>query len=349
MGVSKGLQNQILNKKRMNKTEFYLLNVTESFEEFNFINNYYVITVICIVSSLFCLALILILLSIKANEKMLYLFKWKCLNDMLICILGSTIGNSMCNYCIDFSRNTLFAHIYRIFFLRYLSEILTGVSVMLEIFITYDRLCLIKGNQAVFANLKASYLYWSFFLINLVAYLPDVFVNQLEPLADGFYLRTSTLFGKSIYYNYYYLSLVTLLSFLTILIVTILNWQTYVVYKQFMANKVKISCVGPKQDTDSTKMIIVLNILFVFPRILFLIGTILPRIDNLNHIPYNPLTNTYRLVDYDLLLAVFGLNCLVIMYYNKKVKTRIVVILNRFCLKLRKSKNNSSSVVVTLN
>ena len=282
--------------------------------------------IICLISGLLNLAILLILLSLRTNKKMLCLLKWKCLNDMLICVLGSTIGSSMCNYCIDFSRNTLHVHIYRIYFLRYVSEVLTGASVMLEIIITYDRLCLIRGKQSVIVNMKAFFLYCSFLLISLLAYLPDVFVNQLEPLSDG-YLRSLTRFGSSIYYNYYYLILVTLLSFLAIVCVTVLNWQTYVVYKRFMANKNRINCVGSKQDTNSTKMIIALNIMFVVPRILFFLGTILPRIDNLKHILYNPITNTYRLVDYDLLLSAFGVNCLIIVYYNKKIKSKILLTL----------------------
>ena len=322
----------------MNAEELNLLNVTESFEEFNFINNYYLIPAICFVSGLFCLAIFLILLSLKTNEKMLCLLKWKCLNDMLICMLGSTIGSSMCNYCIDFSINTLYLHIYRIYFLRYLTEILSSASVMLEIFITYDRLCLIKGNQSGLANLKPFYFYCSSLIISLLAYLPDAFVNQLEPLSEGLYLRTLTSFGSSIYYNYYYLILVSLLSFLAIVCVTVLNSQTYVVYKRFMANKNRIGCARPKQDIDSTKMVIALNILFVAPRVLFLAGTILPRIDNLKHVLYNPFTNTYRLVDYDLLLAVSGVNCLVMVHYNKKIKRKIVLILKSSCLN-RISKN----------
>ena len=303
----------------------YLLNVTESFEEFNFINNYYLMPVICLISGIFNLAIFLTLLSLRTNKKMLCLLKWKCLNDMFICMLGSTIGNSMCNYCSDFIRNTLYVHIYRIYFLRYLTEVLTGASVMLEIFITYDRLCLIRGKQSVLANSKAFYLYFHFLLISLLAYLPDVFVNKLEPLSDRLYLRSLTLFGSSIYYNYYYLILVTILSFLTIVCVSILNWHTYLVFRRFVANKNRINCVGTKQDTNSTKMIIALNILFVVPRILFLLGTILPRIDNLQHLLYNPFTNTYRLVDYDLLLTAFGVNCLIILYYNTKIKKKILL------------------------
>ena len=247
----------------------FILNVSKSYEEFNFINNYYLIPFICVLSALLNLAIFFTLSSVKIDKNFLYYLKWKCLNDTLISMFGSTIGNSMCDYCVNFIYNSLIIHIYRIYFLRYFVEILSSTSCLLEILITYDRLCLINGTNGKFNKVKALYLYWFFFLFCMLLYLPEIFVYHLELQPDGLYSRLLTTFGLSIYYNYYYLFLIGLLSVMAIILVTVFNFQIYATYSKFLKNKNRINGFRSRQETNSTKMIVVMNVLFVVPMVYF--------------------------------------------------------------------------------
>ena len=310
----------------------YFVSVIQSYEDFSFISGYIVIPIICGISGLLNLIILVILMSLTLDQKAYDYLKYKSLNDMISCILAGSVTNALCTYCISYVFNTLGTLIYRVYFLRIFLEILYNTSIFCEIGLTYDRLCLIKGKTNWFIRMKVSYFYVVSLLLSLIIYLPEFMAFKITRFEDDIYMLSLTAIGNSTYYNYYYLILTGIQSFVSIICVTILNAQTFFSFKEFLRNKTtkqNIKKKKIKQENDTTKMIIILNFLFVISRIAFFIGTILPRVDNLNKIMYNPITNTYRYVQYYFLLSVYGINCLFVILYNKRIKNKLLTCLRK--------------------
>ena len=135
----------------LNNTD--LVNVSARLEMFIYISDYFVIPINAGISGSLNFFIVAILMTLKSELNTFSYLKYKSLNDMILCILIGSMRDCLCIHNFKYEYDTLFNHIYRVYFLNILFGILTNVSIIMEIGLTYDRLMLVRNIKNRFTKM----------------------------------------------------------------------------------------------------------------------------------------------------------------------------------------------------
>lgn len=143
------------------------------------------------------------------------------------------------NYAID--SNSIIAALYSIAIDNYLTSCLAVYSVLIELFLSIDRL-LILSNRLMLVNVSLRHAIICIALISLLFYLPVLFLQRIELTGDnedGSILVT-TSFGQTDFGKIIPTLLTVVRLFLILVCLFSINIVTLVKFKRYVSKKTKI-------------------------------------------------------------------------------------------------------------
>lgn len=221
-----------------------------------------VATVLRVESVFFNLCLLLLMLQLKLDKKMYSYFKLKtlakscgyilliiCHDELIVPIIqfpAAYVYNSNCSETWD---------LLKVNVLPIASKVLINLSMMIEIPMIYDRICMLKNKQNWFTRLKVRYTFCALIAFCAISFLPESFTVETDCVNGNQTLVNMTPFGRSDHYKYFfYISGAFKLIFVFLYLVIFIRVVYY--YKR--------SPPGLSDEHCLTKMVIAVGTLNIF-------------------------------------------------------------------------------------
>lgn len=175
---------------------------------------YYVATVLRVESIVFNLCLLLLMFILKLDKKMYRYLELKSTTKacgfILLLICDDELIVPMIQYPATYvyeSNCSKTWDIFKVQVLPIVSKILINVSMMTEVPMIYDRICLLKNTNDWLTHMKVRYTFCVMLAICCIFFLPEIFTIEIDCDNANQTLVNMTLFGKSKYYKlFFYIS-----------------------------------------------------------------------------------------------------------------------------------------------
>ena len=230
---------------------------------------------------------------------------------LFILIILNTIligyQNIGCNACPESRYASYSFKIYQLYFSQYLVNVLRVQMNFFEVLITYERYCVLKRTASGLTRVNLRFIFLISLLIALALQLPDVFIREIKySPAKNVYYFSFTAFGKTNFYFWYQVSILTIIRISTILSIIYLNIFNVIEYKNFIRNKLKMVKDTTKMHADHefTRMIIIGTSLYAFGLINITWSFIISQINLSNKIYYTAFQNLAIMVSQEILMLV---------------------------------------------
>jgi len=320
-------------------------NMIETLVTVTRIVGHYVIPSICVIGIFLNLICILVLARNKEfNQRMYKLLLFKIVIETLSLLIGVGFNDLICfKDCFSkYSTNYYLRLLYKI--LRIVAGNFFIVATLSEIGLNYDRYLMLKRKDNFFNKMKLRYLFLIYILIGFVLFFPEIFAYKYENVPIGnnnASIFDYSIFGESDIYSYYILVTITTYNFISIVIFTAMNIFLIIEYKKFIKRKttnvlyriatipqiilgqernhtIAISCNPKRSEINFTKMILILNIIFVLIRSINLIMIVLFRMDKLSHVKLLTIpTILARNISYLTVFSSYITNIFILTKFNK--------------------------------
>ena len=214
---------------------------------------YYVIPITALITSLAYIACGIVLWKMKLIKKTNYcLLFCKIINISLVSILFIGFQNNSCTYCPDRIYNTYFSQAYSQYCVKYIFHILAMSHAIIDIYMVYDRFCLLRNIQSILFMISPKYLYFITLLIPALLRFPDYLAYRIEysDLENAFYIALTPI-GKEKWYIFYRIALNVAFYGLSLTIFTIITIVNITDYKDWAHRKKKI--ISKKSDKKKIK------------------------------------------------------------------------------------------------
>ena len=176
-----------------------------------------------------------------------------------------------------------------------------------EVLITYERYCVLKRTQSGFTRVNLRYIFLISLLVTLLMQLPDIFTRNINySYSNNSYYFTLNSFGKSDFYFWYQILMMSFVRIVTIVAIIVLNIFNVIEYKKFIRNKIKMVKTSSKLNAEFVfaRMIIIGTSLFAFGLINITWSYILSQINLINEIYYTPFQNLSIMMSQQIMLLV---------------------------------------------
>ena len=306
---------------------------------------YYLIPIISAIGFVLNIFCIVNLLNIKFNQRMYRLLVIKIVFETITCLIGIGFQNVLCfKNCFSTLSSSVFFKTIGIM-ARFMGEVSFIGSSLSEIGLNYDRYLILVCKKNWFNQTKIRNVLFVYISIGIIMFIPECFAykasNEPKDSNDTFFDYSD--FGKSISFSYYILISLAIGNSTTIISLTIMNVFLILEYKRFIKKKISLVVVyklvvstqititanknkalkSKRSDICFTKMIIILNVIFVAVRLSDLISVILFRKDKINQFELNSVTVLYRDFNFLLIFLSYGLNALILFHFNKDFKENV--------------------------
>jgi hypothetical protein len=209
----------------------------------------YIFTIISVIGTI----LNLICLIVYANPKFkgdMYKYQLnKTVFEMATLAISMLLPFSNCSDCVS-----LGARIYRMYFMRIITNIVFTCAGFAEIGVTYDRLMLFKHNS-LFPRFKFLEFFFVTFFSSILMFVPQVIASRIEEVAPNVYAIVSTPVGASREFTIYSIFTFVVQNIVTFIILIMLNYLLYDEYGRYYKKKIKLLNVSEKSyKTDKSVM-----------------------------------------------------------------------------------------------
>lgn len=310
---------------------------------------HYVIPSICAIGVILNLTCITILIKNKEfNLRMYKLLVFKILIETISLLIGLGFNDAICfKDCFSEYSINYYLRIF-VLLLRIIAGSLFVSATLSEIGLNYERYLMLKRKINTFNKIELKYLFLVYILIGFAIFFPEIFAYKYEnvPKHNNNSIFDYSSFGESDLYSYYMVISITTCNFISIVIFTAMNILLIIEYKKFVKRKsafyfyritviphiifgddrnynssMTIAANPKRSEINFTKMILILNIIFVLIRSLNLIMVVLFRKDKLNHVQMlNVSTILTRNIGFLTIFISYTINIFILIKFNRDFK-----------------------------
>ena len=285
-----------------------------------------------IIAFLFNLLCILIMFAKEFKNKIYPNMQFKLFFKCILCSLNFYFRNTYCSFCTSAHYNTLVNHFFKIYLVKVTGLLLTFIIILIELSITYDRLCLLQNKTNSFTKKTIKSLVPIYLIISAILSSPELLKFRVQNKFDTVYERISTPLEKNLYlYSY---SLVTLIGvvlsgpFYSVLIGRVIHKFNQFVKTKKLQRSSNTNVKGNKISTRLTKIVIMSGINYIIAFGCLSTFGIIRNIEIYMGIAYNPYTILiFRFCFFFQYLSMF-INDMILITYDKNFKT---VFIRFFC------------------
>jgi len=295
-----------------------------SYIQFVELSSRYMLPSINGISFLFNLLILIIMLATKQQSKCYTYLKIKQVIIIIICLILVFNTSPGCAYCSEKTSNSLMSHIYELYLLRITIEISAFFLGTIEIKLTYDRFMILKNETNWITNAKNRNIVPIFLAISILVYSPEFFVytiHRVETNSNLYYELIFTEFGKSIYYNFYFMAVSVVAIILSIPVYMVLILLVVKKYRDFFRRRTSLLNGSIQNENRITKLVIMTGFASVTQVIIFLTATCLARLNLFKKYYYYLFSIVLRFGSLFGVPLLFVANGVIILYYDTNLKS----------------------------
>lgn len=259
---------------------YTMINTTNTTKINILVYNTILLPLICLMGITLNIICFLAILRPSFREK--YKFRYiivKLALDLFVCFTGAGFFDPDC-ILLCLVKNDLFSIGYSFYIKLYLTLIIYLISGFNEILLTHDR-NLILRNKTDFSNKKGHFKYVLIIeiILSLVITLHFWFAYTIKSNQDrpNQYFISFTDFGRTQFFKYYEISVITVTNSVSILILMLVSFKTIKAYKVFISRR-SVTQQNLAAEKRFTQMVGALSGLFLVVRIFYLLRGIIRTI-----------------------------------------------------------------------
>jgi hypothetical protein len=219
----------------------------------NTIGNIYIIPSICVIGFVLNITCLILLTDKSLKGNIYKYFILKTLSELIRVILGSMFPIVFCNNCATFQ--TQFSQVFRVYIISYGASVMSTISILSEIALTYDRLVIFKIKKKYFPHLKYKPACTAILLIGIFLFFHLLFVNRVVeiPNQPGRFRTISTEFGSTSLANYLTIIITCIQSFGGFFALISLNISLLIEFQKYKKSRQHIIGRFNKNLIEKTK------------------------------------------------------------------------------------------------
>ena len=230
----------------------------------------------------------------------------RIINVAIINLLFIGFQNNSCTYCPDRIYNTYLSQAYSKYSLKYVFHIFSMTQVVLDIFISYERFCILRNIQSDLFKISFKYIYIGLLILSTILRIPDYLSYEIKYSAvhAAYYIATTPI-GNTLWYFYYKISFDLIYFGLCMITFSTFAIMNIVLYKKWANNKskmVKDEKRIKRSEANFTKMVIISTIIETSAVLYNLIAFVIVSIFAFKGIVYNPFANLNQGISYEFIL-----------------------------------------------
>jgi hypothetical protein len=233
-----------------NSTAFVIAAVPfSSMTVFSIITNLYLTPIISVFGVLFNVICLVVLFNPKLKGVTYKYLAYKTVGHLISLCMTALSPMANCSMCPI--SQTIPVLIYRIYFLRYLTNTLFTSSALVEMALAYDRLLIFKSKNKFFSRIAFRYFLAFAIAFSVSINLPFMFASVIElvPNTTNRYRLINSSFGNSSFYRLYLILSNLLQSLVTLLVLIGLNTLVIIEFNQYIRNRSRLKNVPKRQET----------------------------------------------------------------------------------------------------
>ena len=199
-------------------------------------------------------------------------------------------------------------------------------QVALDIFISYERFCILRNIQSEMFKIPFKYIYVGLLILSTVTRIPDYLSYEIKYSAvrTAYYIA-ATPNGNTLWYFYYKLSFDLVYFGICMILFSIFAIINIVLYKQWANNKTKMIKDGKrikKSEANFTKMVIISTIIETSAVLYNLIAFVIVSIFSFKGIDYNSFANLNQGISYEFILIGWIID--IYLYFSMDINLKNV-------------------------
>jgi hypothetical protein len=228
---------------------------------------YYIIPISSLLGAILGITYLLFLsyLNFLRQRKYRLIFS-KLISLVLMSLIFINYQNRACILCPETLYNSYGFEFYGLYILRYPREIIWFLVGCFEMYINYDRYCILndKKNHRLH-KMPVKYIYLMFFVISFTISLPDILAYQIKYSNEmDKYFYELTWFGQTDFYNLYILIVIGAFYLIQMIVLIMFNSLNLKAYNQFIKKKQSTEKKIRRSELLFSKMIIIETTFYIF-------------------------------------------------------------------------------------